>query len=295
LDRRLVLMHQVMLGDRQRLDAYARALRQTVAPGDVVVDVGAGSLILSLLALESGARHVYAIEADPQMAALATQIAADNHLAGRLTVVAGDARTVRLPGRADVLVSEMMGNLGPEEEMAEILQVAARRFLRPGGKVVPQRLTTKLQAIAFDDEGWGVWRTDFRGFSLAAVRDYAPSGAQLHFFSRPPHLLSDAVTVADYQLGRTSGQPRGRHELEITRAGQLQALCMYFSAALGDDVELSNFPSYPGCNWAVLVWPLQHTAVACGDVIQVDITPPAMVRFAEDWRFDCRIHRRVKT
>src|SRR4051812_31403138 len=155
-DQRLLLMHQVMLGDRRRLDAYERALKRAVAPGDIVVDVGAGSLILSLLALECGARHVYAVEADPQMAALATQIAADNCLAGRLTVVVGDARTVRLPEQADVLVSEMMGNLGPEEEMAEILQVAARHFLRPGGKVVPQRLTTKLQAIAFDDEGWGV-------------------------------------------------------------------------------------------------------------------------------------------
>src|SRR4029079_16394519 len=138
LDQRLLLMHQVMLGDRRRLDAYERALRQAVAPGDIVVDVGAGSLILSLLALECGARRVYAIEADPQMAALATQIAVDNCLTGRLTVVVGDARTVRLPERADVLVSEMMGNLGPEEEMAVILQAAARRFLRPGGKVVPQ-------------------------------------------------------------------------------------------------------------------------------------------------------------
>jgi len=61
---------------------------------------------------------------------------------------------------------------------------------------------------------------------------------------------------------------------------------------LWDGVELSNFPSYPGCNWAVLVWPLQHTAVARGDVIQVDIMPPAMVRFAEQWRLDCRISRR---
>ncbi len=287
-------MHQVMLGDEQRLKAYDRALEQAIGPGDVVVDVGAGTLVLSFLALRHGAGHVYAIEADPQMADLAARIAADNGLADRVTIVRGDARTAHLPEKADALVSEMMGNLGPEEEMAEILKIAARRFLRPGGKVVPQRLTTKLQAIAFDSEGWGVWRENFRGFSLAAVRDYASPGAQLHFFSRPPTLLSDTMVVADNFLGRSSRQPRGRHSLEITEAGNVQAIIMYFTATLWPGIMLSNFPSYPSCNWAVWIWPIQHTDVTLGDVILVDIKRPAMVRFATEWRLDCRIGRKAK-
>lgn len=294
VDQRLLLMHQVMLGDQHRLDAYDRALERAIEPGDVVVDVGAGTLILSFLALRHGASHIYAIEADSQMADLAAQIAADNGLAERVTIVRGDARAVLLPRKADVLVSEMMGNLGPEEEMAEILQVASRRFLRPGGKVVPQRLTTKLQAIAFDSEGWGVWRRNFRGFSLAAVRDYASPGAQLHFFGRAPTLLSDAMTVADNLLGRNARQPGGRYSLEITAAGNVQAIIMYFAATLWPGIGLSNFPSYPGCNWAVWVWPIQHTDVARGDVLLVDIERPAMVRFATEWRLDCRVGRNPK-
>ncbi|MGX0966066.1 precorrin-6B methylase 2 [Bradyrhizobium japonicum] len=291
LDQRLLLMHQVMLGDRERLEVYDRALEQAIEPGDIVVDVGAGTLILSLFALRRGAGHVYAIEADPQMAELAAKIAADNGLEDRLTIVRGDARTVLLPRQADVLLSEMMGNLGPEEEMAEILEVASRRFLRPGGRVVPQGLTTKLQAIAFDNEGWGVWRRDFLGFSLAAVRQYAPSGAQLHFFSRPPTLLSEPVAVADNVLGQKSRQPGGRHHLEATQAGTVHALIMYFSATLWPGIELSNFPSYPGCNWAVWVWPIQHADIARGDILQVDIERPAMVRVVTEWRLDCRVAR----
>jgi precorrin-6B methylase 2 len=294
LDQRLLLMHQVMLGDQQRLEAYDRALEKAIEPGDVMVDVGAGTLILSFLSLRHGASHVYAIEADSHMADLAAQIAADNGMADRVTIVRGDARAVLLPQKADVLVSEMMGNLGPEEEMAEILQVASRRFLRPGGKVVPQRLTTKLQAIAFDTEGWGVWRRDFRGFSLAAVRDYASPGAQLHFFSRPPTLLSNAMSVADNLLGQSSRQPGGCHRLEITEAGNAQAIIMYFSATLWPGIELANFPSYPGCNWTVWVWPIQHTDVARGDVLLVDIKRPAMVRFATEWRLDCRVGRNTR-
>ena len=137
-----LLMHQVMLGDVSRLRAYDAAIARAVRPGDVVVNVGAGTLILSLMALRHGARHVYALEADPEMAAVARKVAGRNRLGGRLTLVQGDARAVRLPEKADVLVAEMMGNLGPEEEMAEILRDVARANLRPGGQVIPRRLVT---------------------------------------------------------------------------------------------------------------------------------------------------------
>ncbi|MBR1147532.1 methyltransferase domain-containing protein [Bradyrhizobium sp. AUGA SZCCT0431] len=294
LDQRLLLMHQVMLGDLERLEAYDRALEQAIERGDTVVDVGAGTLILSFLALRRGAGHVYAIEADPQMAELAAKVVADNGLEDRLTIMRGDARTVLLPRRADVLVSEMMGNLGPEEEMAEILEVVARRLLRPGGRIIPQRLTTKLQAIAFANEGWGVWRKDFLGFSLAAVRQYALPGAQLHFFSRPPALLSEPIVVADNVLGQKSRQPGGRHRLEVTESGTVHAIIMYFCATLCPGIELSNFPSYPGCNWAVWVWPIQHADVARGNILQVDIERPATIRFVTEWRLDCRIARNTK-
>ena len=45
----------------------------------------------------------------------------------------------------------------------------------------------------------------------------------------------------------------------------------YFTADLAPGVELSDFPSYPGCNWAVWVWPLRHTAVAAGDVLRLTV------------------------
>ncbi|MEP2579594.1 MAG: hypothetical protein ABJH75_18490, partial [Roseibium sp.] len=76
LDPRLGQMHQVMLGDRTRLEAYDKALARDVRPGDVVVDVGAGCLALTLLALRHGAGHVYAIEGDPATARIAGAILA---------------------------------------------------------------------------------------------------------------------------------------------------------------------------------------------------------------------------
>ncbi|MEV5569998.1 methyltransferase domain-containing protein [Spirillospora sp. NPDC052269] len=289
MDPSLVLMHQAMLADRPRLDAYDKALAASVR-GGVVADVGAGTLALSLLALRNGASHVYAVEADPRTAELAGRIAERNDLRGRLTVVRGDARTVELPERADVVVSEMMGNLGPEEQMMEVLGAFNAANLAPGGRTVPHRLATRLAAVQFDGEGWGLWNGDFYGYTLDAVQEAAEPAAQLHFFQRPPTLLSRPVTVADQRPGGASRLDAAR-SLTITRPGRLHAVVGYFTATLAKGITLSNLPSYPGCNWAVWVWPLRHTPVAAGDMLRVRLEPPPDVRDIGSWRLECGLRK----
>ncbi len=292
MDARSVLVHQVMLGDSGRLRAYDRALAQAVRPGDTVADVGAGMLVLGLLALRHGAAHVYAIEGDPATAAIAEVIAKSNDLKGRLTLIQGDARAVKLPRKVDVLVAELMGNLGPEEEMPEILAAVARRNLAPGGRIVPQHLTTRLTAIQFDAEGWGVWNEDFLGYRLDSVQDFAEPAAQLHFFQRRPELLSGHTPVGDFVLGQaSSGLIESTKRLRIDKPGTLHAVMGSFTATLAPGVTLSNFPAYAGCNWGVWIWPLRHTQVADGDVLHVRMRKPSRVRVATDWSLDCTISR----
>ena len=42
--------HEEMLSDSVRVEAYHRALRRNVAPGDVVLDLGSGTGLLAFLA-----------------------------------------------------------------------------------------------------------------------------------------------------------------------------------------------------------------------------------------------------
>jgi SAM-dependent methyltransferase len=130
-------IHHLLLADRVRLRAVSRALRETVRPGDVVVDLGAGTGILGLLALRAGAGRVYAIERHPILR-LARMLARENGVGDRVRFVKGDSRRVRLPERADLVVSDLVGPLGIDEEMADVV-ADARRFLRRGGKFLPAR------------------------------------------------------------------------------------------------------------------------------------------------------------
>ncbi|KAK2991981.1 hypothetical protein RJ640_014842 [Escallonia rubra] len=147
------LLHQQnMLQDYVRTGTYYAAVIENRADfvGRVVVDVGAGSGILSLFAAQAGAKHVYAVEAS-EMAEYARKLIAGNPLLGqRITVVKGKVEEIDLPEKADIMISEPMGTLLINERMLESYVIARDRFLVPNGKMFPT--VGRIHMAPFSDE-----------------------------------------------------------------------------------------------------------------------------------------------
>ncbi len=93
-----------MIVDSVRIAAYVQALRQSVRPGAVVMDIGTGPGIMAVLACQLGASRVYAIEPD-EIIQVARTIAAANGCADKIEFIEDLSNKATLPLRADVIVS----------------------------------------------------------------------------------------------------------------------------------------------------------------------------------------------
>ena len=133
-------MHRSMICDRVRTEAFKRAIDSVVRSGDVVLDAGAGSGILSVFAARAGAARVYAVE-QTSIAVLAQELAAANGVSEIVRVIHGDVTDVEPPERVDVIVSEWLGGFGIDEGMLVPVVVARDRWLKPGGIMIPRSVT----------------------------------------------------------------------------------------------------------------------------------------------------------
>lgn len=169
------LYHQMdMLEDNHRTGSYYNAImhNQSCFAGKVVLDVGAGSGILSIFAAKAGAKTVFAVEAT-DMAVRARQIVEANGLGDVVTVLQGTVETVHLPCKVDIIVSEWMGYLLLRESMLDSVLVARDRFLKPGGTLYPSHAALYLAPVGPNKnlrEKWENWNGEVERWESFAAR-----------------------------------------------------------------------------------------------------------------------------
>jgi histone-arginine methyltransferase CARM1 len=139
---------QNMMQDYIRTSTYQRAILGNLSDfkDKVVLDVGAGSGILSFFAIQAGAKKVYAVEAS-NMANHAELLVAANNLSDKIIVIAGKIEEIELPEQVDCIVSEPMGYMLYNERMLETY-LHAKKWL-VSGKYLRQRNYDPLYYFLF--------------------------------------------------------------------------------------------------------------------------------------------------
>jgi ribosomal protein L11 methyltransferase len=136
----------------------ARAGEPIVRSGDIVVDLGAGSAVLSIAAAKLGAARVTAVEIDPDAIGNAEDNIAANGVSDRVEIVEGDAETL-LPLLAPVRV--VLANI-ISSVLIPLLPVIRRSLEARGQAILSGMLCEERSAMvdALDADGWTIERED---------------------------------------------------------------------------------------------------------------------------------------
>jgi len=133
--------HFAMMNDCPRNEFYYNALKAVVKPTSVIVEIGTGSGLLAMIAAKLGAKHVTAIEANKSLAMVARRNMDANGLGDKITIInkmSTDVTAKELKyGKADILVSEILGTLLLSESALEFNNDARKRLLKKGAIVIP--------------------------------------------------------------------------------------------------------------------------------------------------------------
>jgi protein arginine N-methyltransferase 1 len=271
-----------MLLDTARMDSYRRAIEASVRPGDVVVDIGCGTGVLSFMACEAGASRVYAIEGGPVIAA-ALELAIDNGFADRIEFLGGWSVDLGLPEPADVLITETIGNAGLDEGIIAWTCDARQRLLRPGAAMLPQRLRVWVAAAeSFDDHALvSDWLVPDLPYDYRAAHRRA---ARTLWFAdiSPANLLGQPDLAADIDLTTALDETTvSAGTLPIDRDGTLHGLACWFDSLLCAGVTVDNSPPRADSSWSQGFLPLADPmAVAAGDEMSWELEVSADGR---DW------------
>lgn len=167
-------IHEEMLKDSIRTKSYQNVIYQHsfLIKDKVVLDVGAGTGILSLFCAKAGAKHVYAVECS-LMADMAKEIVKANGFSSVITVLKGKVEEIVLPvTHVDVIVSEWMGYFLLFENMLNTVLYARDKWLINGGVVLPDKASLYLTAVEdaeYKESKIEFW-DDVYGFDMSCIK-----------------------------------------------------------------------------------------------------------------------------
>jgi protein arginine N-methyltransferase 1 len=226
----------------KRVDAYKKAIDAAIIStgksNPVLLEVGSGYGELSKYAAENKCR-VYSVESNHDAA---ESLKADSRGLD-LKIIESDIRNVLLPEKADIIISELMGNLGPEYAMGPLLDFSRDRFLVKDGIMIPQEVHAFMQYTKetenLDDLSFGMIKNHHTTFINKAAK--------------PNLLIGKPINVWSYVWNKKNSNKISALAPHMANANSIAG---YFVANLFNGITINNHPSVKNGSWKNLMLPI---------------------------------------
>lgn len=225
-----------------RAARFTDAFSKTIAPSDIVADLGCGVGVLGLLALRAGARRVWGVDHSDAIE-IARETVKRQELTEQYFCVRGSTFATDLPEQVDLLICDHVGYFGLDYGIVAMVADARRRFLKRGGKVVPRQILLRLAAASGPGERLvEAWTRQSVPGELHWIRERAANAKHRHTF-REDELCSPPAELGAVALDQDAPDLlRFSTHLAITRDCTLDGLAGWFDCELAPGVWMTNSP-----------------------------------------------------
>ncbi|CAL5064742.1 unnamed protein product [Urochloa decumbens] len=265
-------IHEEMLKDIVRTKTYQNVITQSsfLIKDKIVLDVGAGTGILSLFCAKAGAKHVYAIECS-QMADMAKEIVNTNGYSNVITVIKGKVEEIELPvPKVDVIISEWMGYFLLFENMLNTVLYARDKWLAEDGVVLPDKCSLHLTAIEdaeYKEDKIEFWNNVY-GFDMSCIKKQAMMEPLVDTVDAN-QIVTNCQLLKTMDISKmTSGDASFTVPFKLTaeRNDYIHALVAYFNVSFTKCHKLMGFSTGPrskATHWKQTVLYLEDVITIC--------------------------------
>ncbi|CAJ1005766.1 Methyltransferase small domain/Ribosomal protein L11 methyltransferase (PrmA) [Leishmania naiffi] len=293
--------HYAMMNDLPRNEFYYNLLKKHIVPGESgVLEIGAGSGLLSMMAAKLEAKWVVAVEGSSEMAALARSNIAENGLEGKIKVLnllSTELTPSDLPEPPSILVSEIFGTLLLGESALDYITDARHRLLRPTTKILPQHGVQYAVPIECETLSQICAVSSWNGIDLSHVMALQDTTSVVftkqygfRMCSVPFRRLADPIpllTIDFAETRRNSFKKVFPVEVTATASGTAHAWLFYWISTDGEEV-MSTAPEDTVNNFSRdMQWGQALQLIDAGSTARM---PTALsMSSGESYKFECAL------
>ncbi|XP_034948793.1 protein arginine N-methyltransferase 1 [Chelonus insularis] len=269
-------IHHEMLTDTVRTESYRDALltNSHIFKDCTMLDVGCGTGILSMFAAKSGCKKVISVD-QSDVIYHAMDSVRENNLSDMIELKKGRLEDLDLgTDKVDAIVSEWMGYFLLFEGMLDTVIYARDHYLKPGGKLLPNRCT--LSIVGSGDTKRYIDYVDYwsnvYGFKMTCMKAKVIKEPSIEI-SNINDIVTNVSLIQDFDLYTVNSDCinfTAPFEFTIKRTGSLTSIVGYFDVFfdLENPIHFSTGPHAQPTHWKQTVFSLSEPiSITEGEII----------------------------
>tara|TARA_B110000483_G_C18173440_1_gene534106 strand:- start:489 stop:2213 length:1725 start_codon:yes stop_codon:yes gene_type:complete len=268
--------HLTMMNDEIRNNAYFEAIKLATKDNPLVLDIGTGSGLLSMMAVSNGAEKVITCETSKTIADVAKKIILKNGYEKNINVINKKSTDLiigeDLPKTADLIISEVLSAGFVGEGARTTILDAKKRLLKKNGKMIPESGSIRISLLGNNSEVFeSVAVENTHGFDLSEFKSISPNKFSLRLKEKPIILSNpeNAFDINFFDEKEITNEEKIIH-LKVNKDGLCLGLIQWLKVRLYKEIEYENIPGKNSSHWPTPVYTFDKPLkVKIGDILQI--------------------------